>query len=165
MATAFGLELLDKDDFLESMFEDGAGNPNVRRRLSREADKILRQRALESNGAVVVSWWRHPKSQVDSGTPTAWLSSMKGRSVHLHCKCDAFVAANRFHSRKRHPGHLDESKTLDEILKTFQALEALGVIDLGIPVIDVDTSQRVDEDELARRISVTCGSNETGELS
>jgi len=159
IAAAFELELLDKDDILESMFEEGDGSPDVRRHLSRHADEILRQKALDSNGAVVVSWWRHPKSQIDTGTPIDWLSSLKGCLVQLDCRCDAFVAATRFHSRKRHPGHLDESKSFDEILTSFKAFEALGVIDLGIPVIDVDTSQRVDEAELARRISLAPGSN------
>src|ERR1043165_2529664 len=131
LASDFGLELLDKDDILESMFEDKAGGPEVRSRLSREADEILRRNALESTGAVLVSWWRHPKSRIETGTPTDWLSSLSGRLIHVHCKCDAFVAANRFHLRKRHPGHLDDSKTLYEILTTFRAFEGLGVIDLG----------------------------------
>src|SRR5262245_44673893 len=95
IASNFELELLDKDDILESMFEDEAGT-EVRRRLSRDADEILRRKAFESTGAVLVSWWRHPKSRIDTGTPTDWLSSLSGRLIHVHCRCDALVAANRF---------------------------------------------------------------------
>jgi hypothetical protein len=157
IASNFGLELLDKDDILESMFDDKAGGPEVRRRLSRDADGILRQKALESTGAVLVSWWRHPKSRIDTGTPTDWLSSLNARLIQVHCRCDALVAANRFHLRKRHPGHLDDSKTLDEIVTSFRAFEALGLIDLGIPVVGVDTSQQTNADDLFRRIAIACG--------
>src|SRR5262249_48108925 len=145
VASAFGLELLDKDDILESLFEDRAAAPEVRRHLSRAADEILRLRAFESTGAVLVSWWHHPKSLTATGTATGWLSSLNGRLIQLHCKCDALVAANRFQLRKRHSGHLDELKKFDEILTSFQAFVALGVIDLGIPVVEVDTSPQVNE--------------------
>src|SRR5262245_1775691 len=83
VAAAFELELLDKDDILESMFNEKAGGAEVRGRLSRDADEILKQKALESTGAVLVSWWRHPKFRIDTGTPTDWLSLLNGRLIQL----------------------------------------------------------------------------------
>ena len=81
VAEALGLPLLDKDEILEALFEAlGVGDAPWRTRLSRAADQVLQRLALQSNGAVIASWWRHPLSRVSSGTSTDWLSSLPGES-------------------------------------------------------------------------------------
>src|SRR5690349_22393578 len=88
VAAALGLPMLDKDDILEALFDSlGVGDAEWRRRLSRAADEVLRRQALASHGAVLASWWRHPASGEESGTPCEWLRSLPGALVELHCVC------------------------------------------------------------------------------
>ena len=63
---------------------------------------------------------------LDSGTPTEWLEDLSGRIVHLHCRCDAELAAKRFIQRQRHPGHLDSEKTVSEIRAGIQGVAGFG---------------------------------------
>jgi len=154
VAAALGLPMLDKDEILEAMFNSqGVGDFEWRRRLSRAADDILQAMAREGRGAVIASWWRHPASGIDSGTPVDWLSSLPGVLIELHCTCSPQVAAERFLSRKRHLGHLDQLKTHDEVLAGFQQQAALGP--LGIrSLVKVNTEQSVDLRTLLAQIEI-----------
>jgi len=144
VAAALGLAMLDKDEILEAMFNSqGVGNAEWRTRLSRAADEALQERALRSDGAVITSWWRHPASHLDSGTPIEWLSSLPGVGVELHCICSPHVATERFLSRKRHEGHLDLLKTHAEVLSSFQQHAALGPLGVG-RVVEVNTERSVE---------------------
>jgi len=144
VAAALGLAMLDKDEFLEALFNSqGIGDAEWRKRLSRAADEILREKALRSDGAVITSWWRHPSSRVDSGTPVEWLSSLPGVAIELHCVCSPHVAAHRFLLRKRHEGHLDHLKKPAEVVASFEEHAAFGP--LGIArVVRVDTDRTVE---------------------
>jgi glucokinase len=145
MSNSTGLPLLDKDDILESLFEArGIGDRDWRTQLSREADLLLRERALHANGAVLVSWWRHPRSNRNSGTAVEWLSDLKGVVIEVYCECDPRVAATRFQQRRRHPGHLDEAKQLSDLLPDFEEHAQLGPLGLG-QLIKVDTNGEIDE--------------------
>jgi len=136
--------MLDKDEILEVMFNTkGVGNAEWRTQLSRAADETLKERALRSWSAVITSWWRHPSSAIDSGTPIDWLSSLQGTVIELHCVCSPHIAAERFLSRRRHAGHLDHLKSLDDILPGFQQHAALGPLGLG-QVVTVNTEQTVE---------------------
>lgn len=153
IAAALGLAFLDKDQFLEAMFNSqGVGNAEWRRRLSRAADEILREKALCSGGAVITSWWRHPLSRVDSGTPVEWLAELPGVALELHCVCTAQVAARRFLSRKRHEGHLDHLKTRADVLANFQQQAAFGPLRVA-PVVAVNTERSVEISVLIARIN------------
>ena len=152
VAGALALEMLDKDEILETMFNSqGVGNAEWRARLSRMADETLQERALRSGGAVIASWWRHPASQIDSGTPVEWLSSLPGVVVELHCVCSPHVATERFLSRKRHEGHLDRTKTHAEVMASFQQYAALGPLGLG-RVVEVNTDRTVEPGTLVAQI-------------
>jgi predicted kinase len=144
VAAALELPILDKDEILEAMFDSqGVGNAEWRSRLSRTADETLQEMALRSDSAVITSWWRHPLSRVNSGTPVEWLSSLQGLVVELHCVCSPQVATERFLARQRHAGHLDHSKTRDEVLAGFQEHAALGPLGIG-RVLMVSTERNVD---------------------
>jgi len=144
--------LLDKDEILEDLFDNrGVGNAEWRRQLSREADETLKQRTIQTTGAVVTSWWRHPASKIDTGTPTNWLASLPGALVEIHCICSPETAAERFLSRKRHEGHLDHLKTPKEILSDFRRHAVLGPLGIG-RLISIDTEGDIDLINLAARI-------------
>ena len=100
---------------------------------------------------MLVSLWHVPGMAADSGTPTEWLAQLSNQIVHVHCRCDAELAAARFVARTRHPGHLDASAP-GEIIASIRALAVLPLADIGTR-LDIDTSAVPDVAELARRIS------------
>lgn len=143
VAAALKLEMLDKDEILEALFiSRGVGNADWRRELSHAADEELKQKALRSRGAVISSWWHHPASDVDTGTPVEWLSSLTGVVVELHCVCSPNIAAERFMTRERHEGHLDRYKTHAELLSSFEQQAALGPLGIG-SLVSVNTEREV----------------------
>jgi hypothetical protein len=166
VATALGLPLLDKDDLLEALFDTlGVGDAGWRNQLSRAADEILKRQALRSQGAVIASWWRHPSSRFESGTPTDWLPRLSGDLVELHCKCHPQVAVDRFFARERHSGHLDSSKSKSEELARFQELSEYGALGVG-RIAEVDTEHEVELGVLLRQIGLAFNRpNGPGELA
>ena len=163
LAPALGLPLIDKDDILDALFESkGIGDAAWRRALSRESDEVLQREAESSSGAVLVSFWRVPGMPADSGTPVDWLRIPSHHIVHLHCVCEAEVAASRFGERRRHPGHLDDESSGDELLDSVRQVARLPPLELG-DRIDVDTSQALDVEDfesLAREIRVALSRSE-----
>jgi predicted kinase len=152
LARAFDLPLLDKDEILEGLFDSlGIGDAEWRSRLSRSADEVLRRLALESGGAVLASFWRHPQSASASGTSTSWLSALPGPVVEVFCDCPPATAAERFLARQRHRGHLDGQKRPDEVAAGFRQLQALGHLGVGT-LIQVDTAAAVDVAAVVRRL-------------
>ena len=152
LAAPLGLSVIDKDDILERLFESkGTGDAAWRRALSRESDAIFQDLAMGSEGALLVSFWRVPAMPPDSGTPTAWLSQLPGRVIHLHCACSREVAAARFIRRTRHPGHLDAGLSEMEVVESVRAIAGFGSPDI-VPRIDVDTSGETELDTVAREI-------------
>ena len=152
LAPALGLPVLDKDVFLERLFESkGLGDAACRRALSRESDLMLQAEATASDGAVLVSHWRLPGMPSNSGTPTGWISRLSDKIINVHCQCSAEVSAERFVQRKRHLGHLDNERSPAEILASIRGIARLGLLRIG-PRIDVDTSQTADLNVLLREI-------------
>lgn len=148
LAHQLGLPLFDKDDFLEAHFlATEIGAEAVRRNLSRRADAEFQHAAMLSTGAVLTSWWRHPKSLSDTGTPVAWLNSLPGAVAEVHCQCTAATAVARFVARSRHPGHLDARRAGAELLATFEQQELLGPLGLQ-PCVIVNTEGDVQADEI-----------------
>jgi hypothetical protein len=157
VATALELPLIDKDDILERLFASkGIGDAAWRRALSRESDALLRAEAERSQGAVLASFWHLDGMPEDSGTPTAWLTMLRGRLVHVRCVCPPDMAATRFAARTRHPGHLDRDTPHATLLEGLQRLDRLAPPDLGA-CLDVDTSRRVAADELVRSVRAAFG--------
>jgi predicted kinase len=153
LAPALDLPLIDKDAILEELFEtQGVGDGAWRRRLSRESDLRFQNEARASGGAILVSFWHLPGMARDSGTPTAWLSTLAGPFVNVHCACAPEIAAQRFLDRQRHPGHLDNRASAAELLAGLRAISCLGGLEIGRR-LDVDTSRKPDVDGLVREIA------------
>ena len=161
IAPMLGLALLDKDDFLETLFErEGTGDAPWRERLSRRSDELLRSAALaaalDTGGAVLASFWRHPGRADGGGTPCDWLRELPGALVEVHCRCPAGVAIERFRHRDRHPGHLDAGRRGADLSGQFDGYAARGPLGLGT-VIVVDTGVFPDAAALAARIRRVLG--------
>ncbi len=153
LSEALSLEMLDKDEILEALFDkEGIGDAQWRTALSRTADEILRERARQSASSVIVSWWRHPASTSASGTPTEWLSDLPGNLIEVNCVCDPAIAAKRFKSRTRHRGHLDQFKSHDDLEASFKAHAALGPLGIG-RLIRVNTEGSVELADVLSKIN------------
>jgi hypothetical protein len=152
LAPALGLQLVDKDDILERLFESkGIGDAAWRRALSRESDMVLQNEAAASTGAVLTSMWHVPGMAADSGTPTCWLLELSSLIVNVHCACTPEIAATRFIQRKRHVGHLDASTTFANVLKGLRSHARLRAPEIG-PRVDVDTTCEPELDSLVDEI-------------
>lgn len=152
LAPVLNLRLIDKDDILERLFESQKVDDDAwRRALSRESDVILQNEATNSNGAILVSFWRLPGMPSDSGTPTDWLDARLHQVVNVHCTCELELAARRFLQRRRHPGHLDGRLSPAEVLVSLQELTRLPLLDIG-QRIEVDTSQEPNLTDIVRAI-------------
>jgi glucokinase len=156
LAPLLDLPVLDKDDFLESLFRRATEDhreidSELRYELSRQADEILIERLKTTARAIVVSFWRRPELSKTAGTPFEWLRELPN-SVEVYCRCDANTAALRFVRRNRHPAHGDESKSFDQTLEQLVELDRLGP--LGLPrLVEVDTTLRADAEGLATTIA------------
>jgi len=146
-------EILDKDEILEELFnEKGIGDLHWRTILSRTADEILRERTSRSQSSIIVSWWRHPASTIVSGTPIEWLSDLPGVLIEIRCICDPTIAVERFKSRIRHRGHLDQFKPPVDLLPSFQQQAAFGPLGIG-HLIEVNTESTVELADLLSMIN------------
>lgn len=144
LAPLLGLPLFDKDTILEQLFETkGVGDTVSRLQLSRESDARLQSAVSSSSGAVVTSFWHVAGMPPDSGTPTEWLGSLSRTIVNVHCDCPPQLAATRFVQRRRHPRHLDHTRSAAEVRATIQALPMRGCLGIGEPVV-IDTSRAIE---------------------
>lgn len=145
-------EVLDKDDVLEELFSrEPVVDESDRRRLSRLADDRFMRRMDHEPHGLFVSWWRHPRSTDDSGTPVGWFPRIRTSVVELHCRCAPEIAAERFLSRRRHPGHRDATRSPEEVLHTLERYAALGPLGVG-PVVEVVTDGEVDLEATAEAL-------------
>jgi hypothetical protein len=151
LAAASSLPLFDKDQMLEQLFDKRC--PSIaaeRRSLSQRADRQLESAVRESKGAIVVSWWRHPASPADSGTPTSWLEGLAG-VVEVYCESTPEAAARRFLGRIRHPGHMDDRWSYEDLLTQFSEAAQRGPLTIG-PVVAVDAFAAVDFKSLWKQV-------------
>jgi hypothetical protein len=149
LAGHLALPVIDKDVVLESLFDSlGVGDHAWRSRLSKASDDIVFALAAGADRAVLDNWWHHD-------TSPGRLQGLAGLLVEVHCDCDPALAAERFQARTRHPGHLDPRLTREQVAARVAAFRARhpGPLDLGGPLLRVDTSRPVDSNALARRIA------------
>ena len=157
LATALHLPYYDKDDILDGLLETlGAADPAWRQKLSRASDEVLIRLVTSSAGAVVASFWRTVKTPKGSGTPIDWLEGLSANVLEIHCSCSPETAAARFKERRRHPGHWDDPRSLDELIGSFRTLSEAGPLGLG-DVIVVDTGTDSDLAALVEEIRVRRG--------
>lgn len=152
LADAFGFTFLDKDDFLERLFErEGVGDLAWRQKLSRQSDQDFEAAARQQESVVLVSHWRAPSAEGTSGTPTAWLNDAFDQVIEVFCACPPQEAVRRFIARTRHEGHGDSLQDTDGI-DARMARWANGLpLDLG-PLVHVDTTSPVSVADVVREL-------------
>lgn len=157
IANHYSLPLLDKDDYLEQLFETHLNIDMAKRsQLSREADQFFVNDALQQETLVLVSHWRPLQSKATSGTPVDWLTQNYARVIEVNCSCSVITAAQRFVKRQRHPGHNDTSRSLDEIQLWFEQYASMLPIGLGQKV-QVNTESKHWQTELIEALKLHIG--------
>lgn len=152
LAQELNLEFIDKDDFLEAMFEtEDCGGIDERRHLSRLSDQTFKKAVIAAPRAAVVSFWRGPSVAESSGTSVDWVFELPAEIIEIYCECPAEIAALRFTSRKRHPSHFDNTRTLEVLRKSFDALVCDGPLGLG-KLIRVNTASQIDMAQVVNSI-------------
>ncbi|MEM7258123.1 MAG: AAA family ATPase, partial [Pseudomonadota bacterium] len=85
LANAIHATFLDKDDYLERLYEEqGTGSSTWRQTLSRKSDALFINDAQHQDYVVLVSHWKTNRSAA-SGTPTQWLLENYSAIVELYC--------------------------------------------------------------------------------
>jgi predicted kinase len=144
LSEGLSLPVIDKDDILEALFDSmGCENREQRHRLSRASDEVLFRVAASSGSAVLVNWWNHD-------TAPDRLRAIADSVVEVFCDCPIEVAAARFASRQRHPGHLDRLRTPEEHAEGIRRLRESyrGPLRLNDSLVTVNTDRPVDVDVL-----------------
>jgi predicted kinase len=153
LARALGFPLLAKDVIKESLF-DSLGTVDAdplvsSRRLGAAAMELLWRLAAECPSVVIEANFRS-RSAYERGR----LHALSPRPVEVYCRVDAEVAARRYADRgaasNHHPVHVVRSLPVSAF-EEFQAPMGLG------PVLEVDTSARVDVPALAARVQAALG--------
>lgn len=143
-----GFEFLDKDDFLEDLYErESVSSWNHRKSLSRQSDDAFQKAAKKSGSAVLVSHWRPLRSTADSGTPSDWLVEEYDSLVEVCCLCSPEEALRRFLSRTRHPGHLDKQRDTKELAKRLDSWTNRFPLRMGT-LLEVRTDAEVNFERL-----------------
>jgi len=139
LAADLGFAFLDKDDFLERLFDRSeVCSLADRRRLSRTSDQMFKEAALQSTTAVLVSHWRPLQTDDDSGTPSEWVSQHYDQIVEVFCDCPEHIALSRFLKRTRHSGHLDHQQHATALAQKLASWSQRFPLGVG-PLITIHT--------------------------
>lgn len=154
LSIAFDWPLLDKDEFLERLYDQyPVENLEDRNRLSRLSDEQFIGAAKQEQSVVLVSHWAPKGETGGSGTPTDWLSEVFDPLIEVHCVCSVTTATERFLNRKRHPGHMDAVRSTSEIRRKMEKW-ALG-LPLGFDaMVEIDTEADVSTETLVAAINM-----------
>ena len=144
LAPALGLPLIAKDTIKQALMTV-LPVPDVpaSRTIGRASVAALLAVAAEAPAAVLESVWHRSYAVADLG-------SLPGTLVEVFCRCDPAIAAERYARRAgtRSAGHFDAERTIGELWNDDVARPVAG----GWPVIEVDTTARVDVTSLVERI-------------
>lgn len=152
LALGLGYDFLDKDDFLEDLYDRlGVHSWGDRQRLSRQSDRAFQEAAIKIDGAVLASHWRPLGSTDESGTPTEWLAEEFEALVEVHCKCPPEDAHARFLARTRHPGHLDNQRDAVELANRFTAWAGRFPIGIGT-LVEMRTDGTANDGDVIDRV-------------
>ena len=151
IARMTALPMLDKDDFLEALYDTrGIGDRAWRQALSRESDALFQAEALRHEGVILVSHWQ-PRGVTGTGTATDWLGAFD-RIVEVHCACPPDIAADRFKARRRHPGHLDAERPHADVQQRMKAMATGYPLGLG-ETVRVDCEVAIDKTHLREALA------------
>jgi predicted kinase len=153
LAADLGLPLIGKDLIKEALFDAlGTGGRAWSRRLGKASYEVLYAVAGALPAAVL---------DANLGPEAApRLQALDAHLIEVFCRCPGPEVERRFASRApaRHPGHVDH-RLAAEIKATLE--RGVGPLHLG-PVLEVDTTRRVDVPEVATWVQAHLGHQDPG---
>jgi predicted kinase len=152
LAARLRLPLLAKDTIKEALFDRlGAGDLAWSRQLG-EATYLAMQ-ALAADSVAAGAGLVVEGNLVRGSELEAAFASLPARFFQVHCSAPLDVLVERYHTRVRHPGHIDADRAdaLREAVETgrHEPLELPG------ETIRLDTTQPVDVGALVDRITAS----------
>lgn len=150
IAERLRLPLIAKDTIKEALFDGlGSGDLEWSRRLGEATYLALTALVEESvrGGASLVL----EGNFVCGSELEARLSALPARVVQVHCSAPLELLVERYERRERHPGHVDAER-IDGLREAVESGRH-GPLDLPGETIHLNTSGRIDDDELADRIA------------
>lgn len=150
LASELGTAYLAKDEVKEALMDQLGAPDDVEesRRLGRAAVAAVLTAARGCPGGVIDSTW-YPYS-------LRLVRELTGPFVEVRCRVGIDLARERFWTRPRDERHLDRRRTEAELWQ--EEVRPLGV---G-PLLEVDTSRRVDVPALATRVEELLGGTGSG---
>jgi len=156
LAALLHLPLIAKDTIKEALFDElGTGDLAWSARLGAATYLVLGALVEESagTGASLVL----EGNFVRGSELEAQLAALPTRIVQVHCSAPLEVLLERYASRGRHPGHLDNER-IDALREAVESRKH-DPLELPGETIRIDTSGPVDLAALAVRIAETGGSH------
>ena len=149
LASQLNVPLLSKDVVKEALFDAlGTGDLQWSQQLGCAAHRVMYAVAADLGSAVLESHFLPGVSEPD-------LQALGRPLIQVYCRCPIEVAVERYMRRvdapDRHRGHLPEHQA-DEAIQGWRTREALPLA-LDAPLIEVDTTERVDVAAVAARIT------------
>ncbi len=140
LAAALELPMLARDSIKETLWDAlGAGDLAWSRRLGGASADVFWRLAEEMQAAVLDNFFHRAFSLRIEALPC--------KVVEVHCGCPPELALERYRSRQRHPCHFDLSYGVD-MFDQWRRTDA-GPLALGGPLLELDTTQPVDINEVA----------------
>lgn len=159
IANALSFNLIDKDDFLEGLYEQNDVRTwEDRKKLSRQSDVLFQEAGEKLGSAVLVSHWNPTVEGGDSGTSTDWLKEAYASLIEVYCSCPSDIALDRFLTRERHPGHFDQQRDPTELAQRLRRLENGYPLGVG-SVIEVPTDTEVNSKEIVDKVRLILRNN------
>ena len=156
LAALLHLPLIAKDTIKEALFDElGTGDLAWSARLGAATYLVLGALVEESagTGASLVL----EGNFVRGSELEAQLAALPTRIVQVHCSAPLELLLERYASRGRHPGHLDNER-IDALREAVESRKH-DPLELPGETIRIDTSGPVDLAALAVRIAETGGSH------
>ncbi len=149
LGSAMGLSVVSKDVIKESLMDTlGTGDDAWVSTLSRAAHGVMYELVADLVGGVILEAHFH------GGVAEPALRALGQELIQVYCTCPVEVAWERYKLRRddpeRHPGHLPEHQ--DETATAGWRTRRPTPLDLGAPLVEVDTSSPVDIDSVAHRL-------------
>jgi predicted kinase len=150
LAERMQLPLVEKDEIKETLFDTlGSGDVEWSQRLGTATYGLIflfLDRLLSAGSPAIAeaNFFRGDHERRFAALPPH-------RAIQLHCHAPIDVLVERYRSRPaRHPGHLDEQRVGELVARHESGRN--GPLDLDGELIEIDTTEPVDLDDLAKAL-------------